>query len=150
VPIARLLIPAIKVDAEVNPRGVLPDGAMEDPKGPTEVAWYTFSALPNHAGNIVMAGHVDYINYGAAVFYNISKLKEGDEIQIDLENGERAVYHVTVVTSYEAATAPVDEIVGPTDVETVTLITCGGTFNRVTRDYDRRTVVRAVRVAEEA
>ena len=145
VPIARLIIPSIKVNAQVNPRGILANGVMEDPKGPTEVAWYTFSTLPNHVGNIVMAGHVDYANYGAAVFYNISKLKEGDEIQIDLVNGERATYRVTNVTSYDADTAPVAEIVGPTDVETVTLITCGGTFNRSTRDYDRRTVVRAER-----
>lgn len=146
VPIARLVIPAIRVNAPVNPRGVLADGAMEDPKGPTEVAWYTFSSLPNRPGNIVMAGHVDYINYGAAVFYNISRLKQGDEIQIDLVNGEKATYRVTVVTSYDADSAPVAEIVGPTDVETVTLITCGGSFNRATRDYDRRTVVKAERV----
>ena len=146
VPIARLVIPSIRVNAPVAPRGVSADGVMEDPKGPTEVAWYTFSALPNRPGNIVMAGHVDYVNYGAAVFYNISKLKQGDEVQINLENGETATYRVTSVTLYKEATAPVAEIVGPTDVETVTLITCGGVFDRTLREYDSRTVVKAERV----
>jgi LPXTG-site transpeptidase (sortase) family protein len=146
VPIARLVIPSIRVNAQVTPRGVSADGAMEDPKGPTEVAWYTFSALPNRPGNIVMAGHVDYINYGAAVFYNIGRLKQGDEIRIDLTNGETATYQVTSVTLYKEATAPVAEIVGPTDVETVTLITCGGVFNRALREYESRTVVKAERV----
>ena len=145
VPIARLVIPSIRVNAPVTPRGVSADGVMEDPKGPTEVAWYTFSALPNRPGNIVMAGHVDYINYGAAVFYNISKLKQGDEIQINLQNGETATYRVTSVTLYDEDTAPVAEIVGPTDVETVTLITCGGVFNRALREYESRTVVKAER-----
>ena len=145
VPIARLVIPSIRVNAPVTPRGVSADGVMEDPKGPTEVAWYTFSALPNRPGNIVMAGHVDYINYGAAVFYSIGKLKQGDEIRIDLQNGETATYRVTSVTLYDEATAPVAEIVGPTDVETVTLITCGGVFNRALREYESRTVVKAER-----
>jgi len=146
VPIARLVIPSIRVNAPVTPRGVSADGVMEDPKGPTEVAWYTFSALPNRPGNIVMAGHVDYINYGAAVFYSISKLKQGDEVLIDLQNGETATYRVTSVTLYEEATAPVAEIVGPTEVETLTLITCGGVFNRTLREYESRTVVKAERV----
>jgi LPXTG-site transpeptidase (sortase) family protein len=146
IPIARLVIPSIGVDAEVVTKGVTSDGAMEDPRGPWEVAWYNFSALPNRVGNIVMAGHLDYVNVGAAVFYKLGSLKEGDQVVINLTNGESATYRVTTVSSYNASTAPVQEIVGPTPEETVTLITCGGSFNRSTREYDSRVIVRAVRV----
>jgi LPXTG-site transpeptidase (sortase) family protein len=150
IPIARLVIPSIGVNAEVVTKGVTADGVMEDPKGPWEVAWYNFSALPNRVGNVVMAGHLDYVNVGAAVFYKLGSLKEGDEVVINLVNGETATYKVTTVASYNASTAPVQEIVGPTSVETVTLITCGGAFNRATREYDSRVIVRAERVLDAA
>ena len=49
---------------------------------------------------------------------------------------------------YDAATAPVNDIVGATPQESVTLITCGGVFNPVTHQYDKRLVVRAERIKD--
>ena len=37
---------------------------------------------------------------------------------------------------------------GPTPKESVTLITCGGTFSSATHQYDKRLVVRAERIEE--
>ena len=145
VPIARILIPAIDVDAAVEIRGASADGVMENPTGPHDVAWYNFTALPNQPGNIVMAGHLDYVNVGAAVFYHLDELQPGDEVLLNLEDGTSATYRVTSVHTYDADEAPVQEIVGPTEVETLTLITCGGTFNASTREYDERVIVRAER-----
>jgi len=67
----------------------------------------------------------------------------GDRIEVRLADGTTFVYAVAVVNTFEAASAPVDQIVGPTTRETVTLITCAGQFNRQTRQYDKRLVVRA-------
>ena len=133
----------------VEIRGASADGVMENPTGPHSVAWYNFTALPNQPGNIVMAGHLDYVNVGAAVFYHLDELQPGDEILLNLENGDTATYRVTSVQAYDADEAPVDEIVGPTEVETVTLITCGGAFNASTREYDERVIVRAERMGDE-
>jgi sortase (surface protein transpeptidase) len=47
---------------------------------------------------------------------------------------------------FDANSAPVDEIVGPTSAESVTLITCTGVFNPSTHQYNKRLVVRAERV----
>ena len=149
VPIARLVIPAIDVDAGVEIRSVTADGVMENPTGPHDVAWYNFTALPNQPGNIVMAGHLDYVNIGAAVFYHLDELQPGDEVLLNLENGDTASYRVTSVQAYDADEAPVEEIVGPTEVETVTLITCGGTFNATSREYSERVIVRAERAGDE-
>jgi sortase (surface protein transpeptidase) len=41
----------------------------------------------------------------------------------------------------------VDQIVGATPEEVITLITCSGTFSSATHQYDKRLVVRAERVA---
>jgi len=122
--------------------GVDSQGVMQDPKGPRDVAWYDFSGRPGRPGNVVMAGHVDYINYGPAVFWRLRELREGDEIQVIVEDGTTFAYQVVSSTYYHADTAPVAEIVGPTDDESLTLITCGGVFNRNVREYDQRLVIR--------
>jgi LPXTG-site transpeptidase (sortase) family protein len=146
--VVRLQIPEIGVNAPIVVLGVDAQGVMQDPKGPEEVAWYNFSAHPGWDGNAVFAGHVDYRNYGPAVFWNLRKLEVGDEIRVVLEDGTSYSYQVISAVQYTADQAPVQEIVGPTERQSVTLITCGGTFNSRTREYDQRLVVRAERVAD--
>ena len=80
-------------------------------------------------------------------FWDLRKLTVGDRLQVALQDGSSYTYQVASLAYYDAATAPVGEIVGSTPTETLTLITCGGTFNRRIGDYDKRLVVRAIRVA---
>lgn len=144
-PIMRLVIPAAKVDAPVVKKGVDAAGVMQSPDNAYDTAWYDFSAKPGFGGNAVFSGHVDYIRVGKAVFWNLKDLKAGDGIEVQLEDGTVYKYAVTSLNQYDASTAPVDQIVGPTAMDTVTLITCSGTFNTTTRQYDKRLVVRAER-----
>ena len=60
-------------------------------------------------------------------------------------DGARYTYAVNTKIAYDASTAPVDAIVGPTSEQTVTLITCTGTFSSSSHQYDKRLVVTAVR-----
>jgi LPXTG-site transpeptidase (sortase) family protein len=143
---ARLLIPKIGVDAPVTPKGLRPDGFMDTPNGPEDVAWYVFSARPGMSGNAVLSGHLDYHDYGAAVFWRLKELKQGDFIEVRLDDGSVLRYQVSLKLSYDARTAPVPEIIGPTGKEVVTLITCGGTFDSGSRNYSHRLVVRADRI----
>src|SRR5688572_965646 len=146
-PVVRIKAPSIGVDAPIITRGLDRAGIMEDPPDPVSVVWYDFSAQPGYTGNVVLAGHVDYHNYGPAVFWDLRKLTVGDRLQVTLQDGSSYTYQVASLAYYDAATAPVGEIVGSTPTETLTLITCGGTFNRRIGDYDKRLVVRAIRVA---
>jgi LPXTG-site transpeptidase (sortase) family protein len=146
-PVVRVKAPSIGVDAPIVTLGLDAKGIMEDPPDPVSVVWYDFSAQPGYAGNVVLAGHVDYHNYGPAVFWNLRKLTVGDRVQVTLQDGATFTYQVASLAYYDAASAPVGDIVGKTPTETLTLITCGGTFDRRAGDYDKRLVVRAVRVA---
>ncbi|MBA3644119.1 MAG: class F sortase [Chloroflexia bacterium] len=130
------------VNAEIEPLKVV-DGKMPDPSGPWVVAWYENLAGLGEGSNVVMAGHIDYWNIGPAVFYTISQLAEGDEIAITGADGEVYQYGVEWVRQYEAADAPIEEIVGRAAGDVLTLITCGGTFDYATGEYLQRTVVRA-------
>ena len=64
------------------------------------------------------------------------------------EDGTQYTYQVTWSNAYAVAELTAEalgEIVGPTKRESVTLITCGGTFNYSTGEYDQRFVVPAER-----
>ncbi len=144
---ARIQIPSIEVDAGVVTLGVLPDGLMESPYSPADVGWYSFSAQPGVIGNAVFSGHVDYVNYGAAVFFRLKDLQAGDLVIVTLANGANVTYEVTSSELVDEATAPVAEIVGPTKTATLTMITCAGAFNRDVLEYDKRLIVRAEVIA---
>ena len=142
----RLAIPKIGVEAPVVLVGVDGDGIMQSPSGPFEVGWYGFTGQPGSGGNAVFSGHVDFANVGPAVFWHLRELGLGDLIDVRLSDGTAYQYVVTSSASYDADDAPIAEIVGPTPKDTVTLITCAGTFNRDVRQYSDRLVVRAERL----
>ena len=149
-PIARLAIPRFEVDAPVVVRGVDANGTMETPDGPEDVAWYIFSAKPGFGSNAVFSGHVDYINYGPAVFWNLKDLVASDIVEVRLEDGTNYQYSVTdrEMVPANPPQEKLDQILGPTQQEIITLITCGGTFDPSVGQYDQRVIVRAERIYE--
>ncbi|MGA2286184.1 MAG: class F sortase [Dehalococcoidia bacterium] len=140
----RVVIPSIGVDAPVSVKTIEPNGTMQPPNGPEDVAWYDFSARPGSGGNAVFSAHVDYHDYGPAVFARLRELKKGDAVEVRLDDGSVRDYEVVLSVTYPAATAPFQEIVGATSSEMVTLITCAGSFDEASRQYNHRLVVRAV------
>jgi len=144
-----IAIPNAAVDAPVETVQIV-DGVMQNPTGPWVVSWYEQTAKPGQGGNAVMAGHVDYWDVGPAVLYNLKNVVAGDEIFVVADDGTTVTYEVDWMQTYEMATITpeqIQEIVGPTDGEALTLITCGGEFNAAAGEYLSRTVVRAVGVA---
>ena len=139
----RLVIPRIGIDAPVTVKSVEPDGLMQNPNGPEDVAWYDFTAPPGRGGNAVFSGHLDYRDYGPAVFARLREVKAGDVLEVRLEDGTLHRYVVSLSALYPATSAPSEEIVGPTGREMVTLITCEGTWQGRPQGYSHRLVVRA-------
>lgn len=144
--LVRMIIPAAKVDAPMQVKGVNARREMENPDGKDTVAWYNFSERPGFGGNAVFSGHVDWYTGERGVFWYLKDLKAGDEANLRLSDGMELKYRVTTSTIYKADTAPVAEIVGPLTTDTLTLITCEGVFYRSSQDYSDRRVVRAERV----
>ena len=149
-PLARLVIQKAKVDAPVVTLSIDENGVMQSTSNAYDVAWYDFSAKPGTGSNAVFSGHVDYHDVGAAVFWNLRDLQPGDLIEVRLDDGTVYHYSVSALNCMPVGEAPINQIVGPTQSEVVTLITCCGTFNSSTRQYDRRLVVRADRFFDAA
>lgn len=136
------------VDAQVETQEIV-DGVMLNPSGPYVVSWYRETGRPGELDNIVMAGHLDYWDVGQAVFYNLGTLKKGDTIEITGEDSTVYTYKVDWVRNYKVDDLDakgVRNIVGQTDAEKLTLITCGGPFDYNRGVYLERMVVRASRV----
>lgn len=148
LPVA-ISIEKIAVTAQVETIEIV-DGVMQDPTGPWVVSWYEETGTLGELNNIVMAGHLDYWDVGPAVFYNIKSLAKGDKIEVTGDDGQLYTYEVDWVQQYDAANAPIQDIIGPTDTEDLTLITCGGPFDYQNGVYLQRTVVRSHRVPTEA
>ncbi len=161
----RFVIERFGIDAPLTYRPVPTSGEMPNPNGPDDVAYYDFSDFSNYGGapglggNAVFAGHVDSgsrpCNNGTvpppceAVLWNLNLLQVGDSIEIHA-NGDVFMYEVTSNQPVPASLADGtwDQIVSSTEQETLTVITCGGNFNRETREYTNRQVVTATRVIE--
>lgn len=143
--VVRVRIPTLGVDAPILQMGVDAAGVMEIPQSSSTVAWYGFTALPGSAGNAVMAGHVTW-GGSRAVFYQLQNLRPGDAVEVQTSDGgvRYAVQRTYLVKPDEADIA---NIIGPRDgPQTLTLITCGGTFDANAREYDHRVIVFATRI----
>lgn len=138
-------IPDASVQASVEQIEIV-DGVMQDPTGPWVVSWYKETAGLGEVGNVVMSGHLDYWDVGPAVFYYVGQLVEGSVIEVTGADEHVYEYEVEYVVNYDADNAPIQDIVGKTPNESLTLITCGGPFDYTNGVYLQRTVVRSHRV----
>lgn len=139
---SRLEIPSIGVDASIVTLGVDPDGVMQVPDNGNDVGWYAFSAPPGMPGNAVLSGHLDTTTSPVAVFSRLKELKHGDALDI-VEDGKKIDYSVFWSKSWGDDVAPLALILGNAPSPTLTMITCSGSFNRATKNYSERLVVRA-------
>ena len=143
-PANRFVIPSVGIRAVVETQGLDANMVMENPEDPFQVAWYDFTAKPGTPGNTVFAGHVDHIRVGRAVFWNLRDVQVGDIMEYHSIDGPIYRYRVTRITTQNAST-PANDFVAPTAVETMTVITCTGSFDRDSRSYDQRLIVQATR-----
>jgi LPXTG-site transpeptidase (sortase) family protein len=130
----RLLIPKLDIDAPFSYKIVPPDGQMPNPNSWDDVAYYDFSqfpglgGLPGKGGNVVIAGHVDYIRHGPAVFWRLHELQPGDIVTIEMTDGTKYDYKIEFNKVLDPNAADWSGIVAATADESVTLITCTGVF----------------------
>jgi sortase (surface protein transpeptidase) len=137
----RLVIPKIGVNAPSINLNLKADGTLETPNSPTQVGWYRNSPTPGEMGPAIITAHVDYINYGPAVFWDLGKLTPGDTFEVMRVDGSTAKFKVDAVKQYEQDNFPTNEVYGNTNYAAIRLITCSGSWNAQTHHYSDNTVV---------
>jgi len=138
---ARVVIPAIGVNASVTPEGTDLSGALEMPSLSVQnlVAWWDGGAAPGQDGPAVIAGHVDNAS-GPLVFWHLRLLKPGDRVETEPGN---LVFTVTSVTQVSKGAFPTAQVYGPVKDPQLRLITCGGDFDQATGHYLDNVIVYA-------
>ena len=132
----RVQIPAIGVDSELMQLGLRADGSLQVPPSGFPAGWYTGAPTPGERGPAILAGHVDWGGQ-PGVFYHLRDLQPDAQVTVTRQDGSAAVFRVTQVKEYPKSKFPTDVgVYGDLDHPGLRLITCGGSFDRQTRNYD--------------
>jgi sortase family protein len=142
----RVQIPAIGVDSALMQLGLRVDGSLQVPPSGFPAGWYTGAPTPGELGPAILAGHVDWAGQ-PGVFYRLHDLQPGAEVTVTRQDSSAAVFRVTQVKEYPKDQFPTDVVYGDLDHPGLRLITCGGTFDPQTRNYEDNIVAFADLIA---
>ena len=146
-PPARIRLPSLGVDTAIVAVGVDARGEMAVPEDVRETGWYRFGPAPGSAaGSSVVSGHVDDKVQGRGAFYRLVDLAVGDPVVVTTAAGADLAFRVSAVRRIPKSTLPVDELFARDGPPHLTLVTCGGAFDRALGSYRDNVVVTAAPV----
>ena len=137
--LARLRIPAVGVDAAIEPVGVTPQGDLDVPRDARDVGWYASGPQPGQPGDAVIDGHLNW-GSGPAVFWKLDELRSGDNLQVADRDGRTLSFRVVRQARYPADKPPA-ALFSSTGQPRLSLITCAGDWTGT--EYSERLVVEA-------
>ena len=140
-----LIIPNIDLIARIFEVGLTADNAVDTTKGIYDVGWYTGSSIPGQNGLAFLEGHVSGPN-NMGIFYDLKKLKIGDEIIVEMGNGQKNTFVVKQseeIKLEEVDMAKVLQSIDP-NIPGLNLMTCSGKFNKIEDTFANRYIVYSV------
>lgn len=140
---ARLVIPKLKIDTNVQALGITKKGNMAAPDNFTDVSWYKFGTLPGRIGSAVMSGHEDNAVSLDGVFKHLEDLEIGDDVYTVDKSGQTLRFKVTAkkVYPYNLSGPELEKIFTAKDKARLNLITCTGEWVQEIKTNDKRLVV---------
>lgn len=136
-------IPAIGVDNAMIVRlGLLKTGAIATPDNIYETGWYQNSAVPGQQGAMFIYGHVSSWT-ADGVFYNLKRLRPGDQITIVRGDNIRFIYKVVALKIYPYKNVNMKQVLAPynSKVPGLNLMTCTGKVIPGTSEFNERLAV---------
>lgn len=137
----RLKIPKMNVDTSIDYVSVTPDGAMDVPDGPDNVAWFQLGPRPGDMGSAVIAGHYGWKNNIPAVFDNLNQLRKGDKVYVTDENGTIMTFVVRELQLFKEHDDASAVFISNDGMSHLNFITCEGVWNKIVKSYPKRLVV---------
>ncbi len=126
-PPGRIRIPAVDVDAGIEPVQAHRDGLEVPPAG--WAGWYSGGARPGEPGRAVVIGHFD-TSEGPGVFERVPSLDRGARIDVTDNRGAVHGYRVVGVTRVRKRHFPTEAVYGHARHPVLVLVTCGGPFEK--------------------
>lgn len=143
-----IAIPRIGLDkTRVRGLGLLQNQQIAAPENIYDAGWYRGSAKPGQSGTIFVYGHLSSWTAKGA-FYNLHKLKAGDQVAITRGDNQTFTYEVQKTVIYPANKIDMRAVLmssgsGP---QNLSLMTCAGKVIKGTNEFDQRLVVFAHRI----
>lgn len=145
----KVRIPALDVDSTIVPTGLDKHDNMEIPEDIFTIGWYDLGVPPGaDTGSAVLVGHRDGRKQGHGAFYSIGSLKPGNKIQIERADGSALSYRVVSreLIDKKGFIKAAPELFAVDGPPRLTLLSCGGTYDRDNGGYQANVVVTAVPV----
>ncbi|MFE5503377.1 MULTISPECIES: class F sortase [Amycolatopsis] len=129
-------VPKIEAKSSLIPLGLNADNTIEVPPvtRPLQAGWYVNGPTPGEVGPSVILGHVDG-NKQKGIFFRLKELAPGDKVSVARKDGTTAEFAVTKVERVAKDKFPTDAVYGDTAEPELRLITCGGVFDKASRNY---------------
>ncbi|RSN27991.1 class F sortase [Amycolatopsis sp. WAC 04169] len=129
-------VPKIDAKSSLIPLGLNADNTIEVPPvtQPLQAGWYVHGPTPGEVGPSVILGHVDG-NKQKGIFFRLKELAPGDQVSVARKDGTTAEFAVTKVERVAKDKFPTDAVYGDTTEPELRLITCGGVFDKASRNY---------------
>ncbi|GLI25871.1 hypothetical protein ARHIZOSPH14_01130 [Agromyces rhizosphaerae] len=141
----RLRAPGIGVDVEVVRVGVVDGDVMELPENPNVAGWYRYGpGIGDEAGTVVVAAHVDSLDYGLGPFAAFADAPAGTEVVLTSAEGTTERFTITARDAARKGSVDWDAVFDRSGPRRLAIITCGGEF-----DWERRTYLDSVVVLTE-
>lgn len=121
---------------------------MGVPKRPRETAWYALGPKPGQVGSAVIAGHVNWWYGASGVFAHLNKLKTGDVITVQDENGKDMDFVVRGSREYDLKEDSREVFLDYDGKSHLNRVTCSSVWDRLIGGYTKRLVVFTDKLSE--
>jgi LPXTG-site transpeptidase (sortase) family protein len=136
-------IPAIGItNTRIIRLGLLANGQIATPDNIFDTGWYDGSSKPGQSGAMFIYGHVSSWT-ADGIFYNLKKLKAGDDITITRGDNQTFTYQVVTTRIYPYMSVNMGAVLSSINpsVPGLNLMTCTGKVIPGTSEFNERLVV---------
>lgn len=137
-------LPRFGVSAPIVKVGINTQAEMVVPRNARDVAWLDQGPYPGDTQNVVLAGHIRYSGV-LGTFGRLQSAAPGDVVVVEMD-GKRYEYRVEWACLFDRDTDLAEKIMGYTEQPSLTMISCGGVFDRAAGTHNKRVAVRATLV----
>ena len=137
---SHLKIPSVNIDAIIENVDLTPNGTMEEPKNPMNVALFSTGPQPGEIGSAVIVGNYSFKNRKSTALYNLYKINRGDKLYVEGNNGKLISFIVTRTNIYNSNENDPEIFVSNAGSH-LNLITSIGNWDKSKKSYPKRLVV---------
>lgn len=138
-----IAVPTLGIEqARIMSLGLVGNHQIAAPGNIYDAGWYKASTQPGQPGAMFVFGHVSSWQH-RGIFYNLSKLRPGDQIMITRGDNKTFIYTVVTTRVYSYQNVDMPTVLAPINPHSpgLNLMTCIGQIMPGTNKFSQRLVV---------